>query len=86
MKIIILLLLVSCGKQTHKIDVDDSTHTAGGQIDIVIDWNLDDLKDAFIDSCTSDFDTQEEIDDCVSDKITDLISIINGAIEEEEVL
>lgn len=80
--IVFLLMLITygCGKQ--KIDVSDSKHEASGDINIVIDWNLDQLKDAFIDSCTANNDTQEEIDQCVADQVADLISLINEGIKQ----
>lgn len=82
--IVFMLLLVSygCGKQT--IDVEDSEHTASGDINIIIDWNLDQLKDAFIDSCTAEFDNQEDIDACVSEQVSDLVKLINEGIAQAE--
>ena len=71
--------LVSCG--TGNLDISDSNQNVSGEVNININWNLDQFETAFIDSCNTEFDTQDEIDQCISDKMTDLINIINGSLD-----
>lgn len=77
--LLILLLVISCGKST--VEVEDSQQRVDGDINVNINWNLDQFEDAFIDRCESEFDTQEEIDQCVTDRITNLTKLINAGIE-----
>ena len=70
--LIIIMLAVGCGKSTIK--VEDSKHEA--KVDVVIDWNLDELKDLFIDDCEEKFNDINDIDVCISDKITNFTDLL----------
>jgi len=78
--LLLVLLFISCGKQ--KVEVSDSKHEASGSINIIIDWNLDQLQEVFISSCEAEFETQEEIDQCVADQVADLVNLINEGIKQ----
>lgn len=77
---VIALCLVSCGKSEHHIKSD-----LPDRIDIVHSFDLSALETEFINECTENYDTQEEIDQCVEDKIEDVLDIIDKLLNENEV-
>lgn len=80
--VLISINLVSCGDSTITADVEDSTQSVEGDINININWNLDEFEAAFTTGCEAEFDTQEEIDDCVADKISGFVDLLNTGINQ----
>ena len=80
--LLLILILVSCGKQT--LEVEDSNHTMGGEARVIIDWNLEEFDQIFRDSCEAEFETSEEIDQCIIDKISNFTDLLNKGINKGE--
>ncbi len=81
----ILVLTMSCGSSTIKVadstqtvEVDDSTHT------VVIDWNFQQFDDLYRAGCEEEFETEQEVQDCIDDKIDDFLNIVNGRLNRGE--
>ena len=85
MKLLLLLLLFSCGKQTIDAEVSDSNHTVDGEVHIIIEFNIEQLEAAFKDSCTEEFSSQEDIDACIAAKVANILDLINKTITPETV-
>ena len=81
--LMLLFLAVSCGKQTHTVEVRDSVQKVEGQVKLVIDWNLEAFDAVFRDGCELLEDTPEEVEQCIADKIEDLLTLLNGVEVDE---
>jgi hypothetical protein len=81
--VVAFVTLGACGPQT--IEVEDSNHVAGGQVDFVIDWNLEAFDAVFRDGCELLEDTPEGVEECIQDKINKVLDILEGIEEEETV-
>ena len=82
-KLLLIVAMVSlaanCGNTTHEIDGSDIPR----QIDIVHRIDLENIKQELTDECTAQYETQEEIDACVAEKINQLIDFLSGLQGEE---
>jgi len=72
----------SCGE----VSVKDSKHEVSGNPTITIDWGLDQFDEAFREECQRKYDDGEinDVEQCVADKITDLINLINAGLGSEK--
>lgn len=70
----------SCSDTKHVIDGE----SIPDRIDVVHTIELEDFEARFIDECSEQFETQEEIDQCVDGKVEDLLNIINGLLETDD--
>ena len=77
--LIILMSLATCGDTTTTIDGSSIPR----QIDIVHKIDLENIKQELTDECTAQYETQEEIDACVNEKINQLIDFLSGFQNEE---
>jgi hypothetical protein len=81
-KLILLLLIVSCGKST--IELEDSTQTVEGipeEITIIHKVGIPSGEE-ILETCSLN-NTQEEIDQCVDDTLDGLTDLINNFNQEE---
>ena len=68
----------SCGNSTHTVEGVPS------KIEVIHSIDFEAMKEIFIDDCTKEFDNQTEIDNCVSNKVDDLIDFINNYKDSED--
>lgn len=82
MIITFLACLASCGE----ILVEDSNHEASGEVTLQVDWGLDQFDDAFREECQRKYDAGEidNVEQCVADKITELITLINAGLSADD--
>ncbi len=73
----ILASLSSCGNDTEHVI---NGETIPRRIDIVHTIELEDFEARFQNECEEEFDTQEEIDTCVDEKVDELLNIIDGIL------
>lgn len=64
----------ACGDNTTTIDGSSIPR----QIDIVHKIDLENITTELTNECTQLYETQEEIDHCVSEKINELIDFLSG--------
>jgi len=72
--IVVIIAVTGCGDTTTTIDGSSIPR----QIDIVHKIDLENIKAELTDECTQLYNTQEEIDACVSEKINQLIDFLSG--------
>jgi hypothetical protein len=77
-----IMTLVGCGPQ--KVEVEDSNHVAGGKVEFYINWNLEAFDAIFRDGCELLEETPELIEECIQDKITNLLTLLEGMDETED--
>lgn len=72
----------SCGE----ILVEDSKHEASGEVTLQVDWGLDQFDEAFREECQRKYDAGEidNVEQCVADKITELITLINAGLSTDD--
>jgi len=78
--IYVSFILASCGDTTHRIEED-----LPSQIEVVHKISLEDIEAVFINQCEEEFNTQEEIDQCVNDKLDGVLDLINNLLNQNEV-
>ena len=72
--VIVLMSVFACGDNTTTIDGSSIPR----QIDIVHRIDIENIKAELTNECTQLYETQEEIDQCVSEKVNELIDFLSG--------
>lgn len=74
--LIILVLLTSCGKIKVQHEVKGNVQ---GDINHVVQFSLDEIKDVFYQQCKADNPTytEEELQDCKNEKIEEFLNYFN---------
>lgn len=77
--VIVAIGIIACGDTTTTIDGSSIPR----QIDIVHKIDLENIKQELTDECTAQYETQEEIDACVNEKINQLIDFLSGIASDD---
>lgn len=70
--------IASCSDTTHRIEED-----IPDKIEVIHKISLEDLEATFINECEEEFSTQPEVDQCVSEKMENLLNIINNLLDQQ---
>ena len=78
MKYLLLILLISCGKSTHTVEVEGIPDN----LEIIHTVNIEKLKTDILELCEQNNDTQEEVEQCIDDNIEDILGLI-GELQDD---
>lgn len=85
--IALLAFLALISNACGPIEIKDSEHTLQGDPTLTIDWGFDQFQEVFRDECQDLYDKGEidDVDQCIADKIVELIKLIEAGYNQDQV-